>query len=117
MSAQGVICIRFPNGTKEFAFPEAIPEIGDKLARGRDEWEVVAVAEDATGTVVVTVGPPSRKSPGATRWQPSEDNPSSLDELQERAEVAKAVSASLRESSSALIREGKIWRNSETGEE
>ena len=117
MSAQDAICIRFPNGTEEFAFPEAMPEIGDKLARGRDEWDVVAVAEDATGRVVVTVGPPWRKSPGATRWHPSEGNPPSLDELRKRAEVAKAVSATLRESSRALICEREIWRNSETGEE
>ena len=84
MSSQDTICIRFPNGTMEFAFPEALPEVGDKLSRGRDEREVVAVAEDATGRVVVTLGPPWRQNRRRIGGSASERNPPTLNALQNK---------------------------------
>jgi hypothetical protein len=59
-----VITLRFPHET-ELRFGEgAAPKVGDTLKRGDDEWRVVAVESDKTGTVVVTLARPGDEHSG-----------------------------------------------------
>ena len=58
MSTQEAVCVRFPNGEIEFNYAVDVPRVGDKLKRGADEWEVIAVGTDEHGHTVVTLAPP-----------------------------------------------------------
>ena len=56
MASLDAVRIRFPSGFTEITYSEA-PKVGDRLTRGDDEWEVIAVEEEFDGISVVTLGP------------------------------------------------------------
>ena len=58
MSSQEAICVRFPSGNTEYTFTSATPSVGDRVKRGDNEWEVVAIGLDANEHMVVTLGAP-----------------------------------------------------------
>ena len=58
MSSQEAVCIRFPSGSIEFTFSGDEIKVGDRLVRGDQEWEVIAVERDASDHAVVTLAPP-----------------------------------------------------------
>jgi hypothetical protein len=47
----------FPTGDREYRLTETVPEVGDWLTRGRDEWRVLGVQKDAEGNTLVTLAP------------------------------------------------------------
>jgi hypothetical protein len=57
MLAQTALSVRFPSGLSELTHAAVTPEVGDKLRRGQEEWQVVAVESDGTGFTVITLGP------------------------------------------------------------
>lgn len=57
MSTQEMVRLRFPSGSYEISYGGEEPKVGDRLARGETEWEVIAVEKDADGNAVVTLGP------------------------------------------------------------
>ena len=42
MSTQEAVCVRFPNGSIEFTFSAEEIEVGDRLVRGDQEFEVTS---------------------------------------------------------------------------
>jgi hypothetical protein len=57
MLAQTALSVRFPSGVSELTYSAVTPAVGDKLRRGRDEWQVVAVEDGGNELTVVTLGP------------------------------------------------------------
>jgi hypothetical protein len=52
------LIVRFPDGTKEFRFPERPLEVGDSIWHEGARYHVVSVSEDAAGDqLTVTVEP------------------------------------------------------------
>lgn len=58
MSSQTAVHIRFPSGFSEITYAEDMPKVGDRLKRGEQEWEVVAVEPSPDGCERVTLAPP-----------------------------------------------------------
>ena len=99
-----MVRLRFPSGFSEITYRAEEPKVGDRLTRGDDDWEVIAVGKDPNGNVVVTLGPSggghvdtqeqSSKRTGSSRSpHPRRDSR----ELVERAEAARTDSVALRE--------------------
>ena len=65
MVPQTAVRVRFPSGWTEINYAEA-PQVGNKLTRGKDEWEVVAVDTDTNGYTVVALGPVASPGNGKT---------------------------------------------------
>ena len=100
MSAQDFVRIRFPSGSTEITYAEA-PKVGDRLTRGEDEWEVIAVEEGPDGTSTVTLGPP-----GNGKIPPRQaEHPDGCNELLHQSEVLREVSRTLRRHSDTLRRD------------
>ena len=76
------IVVRFPDGTKEFRFPENMLEENDVIWHAGAPFRVVSVSSDGDEWAVVTVEPDSglgdvlRSEEGAIRLAPLDDQPS-----------------------------------------
>jgi len=67
MQPHQVVALRFRNGPTEFHFAATPPKVGDRLQRGGDEWEVIAVEEDDQANPVVTLEAPRDGRPRPER--------------------------------------------------
>ena len=94
---------RLGNGSNAFTSSGSAPEVGDKLHRDSDVWEVVAVEAHSNGKAVVTLAPEVEPSgPMPTHAQRSQRHA----ELTKQSEVLRYVSAGLRAHSAALRSNG-----------
>ena len=73
------IVVRFPDGTKEFRFPETMLEENDVTWHAGERFRVISVQEDGGERAVLTVEPASgmgdvlRSEEGAIRLTPLDD--------------------------------------------
>ena len=59
MSSYEALCVRFPGGKTELTLSTARPVVGDRVKRGEDEWEVVAVERHSDGNTGVELAVPA----------------------------------------------------------
>ncbi len=98
MSSEKAVCLRFPNGTEEMTLSDWMPKLGDRLTRGPDRWEVLAIVTATDEKVVATLG--LLRAGQAERQA----------QLARRSECLAVVSAALRRDAEQLRRHSKSLR-------